>query len=210
MSALDRLSLIQWLSPAFPTGGFAYSHGLEQAMADGTRDAESVAAWVSDVLQYGGGWMDAVLLSLTLRGGDPEALADMARAQSGSAERLSETMDQGRAFAQTVAALTGKDHKTRPLPVAVGVAARDLDLPPEDVIAHYLHAFAGNLISAATRFLPLGQAQGQKALAGLHPLIARTAAKAAVADLDALETCCFGADLAAMRHETLDVRIFRT
>ena len=39
MAALDRLSLIQWLSPAFPTGGFAYSHGLEQAMTDGTRDA---------------------------------------------------------------------------------------------------------------------------------------------------------------------------
>ena len=27
------LSLVQWLSPAFPTGAFAYSHGLEQAIA---------------------------------------------------------------------------------------------------------------------------------------------------------------------------------
>ncbi len=210
MSALDRLSLIQWLSPAFPTGGFAYSHGLEQAMCDGVRNAEAVAAWVGQVIAQGGGWSDAVLLSLALRGEDADELADMARARAGSAERLAESVDQGRAFAATIAALTGIEMPARPLPVAVGVAARSLDLPAEEIIAHYLHGFAANLISAATRFLPLGQAQAQAALAGLHPLIAQTANRAATADREALETGCFGADLAAMHHETLDVRIFRT
>ena len=210
MSALDRLSLIQWLSPAFPTGGFAYSHGLEQVMCEGVRDAGAVAAWVSDVLRHGGGWNDAVILSLTLRGEDADMLTDLARAMAGSAERLSETMDQGRAFAATVAALTGTPHSPQPLPVAVGLATRRLDLPVAEIVAHYLHGFAANLISAATRFLPLGQAQAQGALAGLHPLIADLAARAAKADLEVLETGCFGADLAAMRHETLDVRIFRT
>ena len=216
MAALDRLSLIQWLSPAFPTGGFAYSHGLEQVMCEGVRDAGAVAAWVSDVLRHGGGWSDAVILSLTLRGedadadADADALADLARAMAGSTERLAETMDQGRAFAATVSALTGTPQSPLPLPVAVGLAARGLDLPVAEIVAHYLHGFAANLISAATRFLPLGQAQAQCALAGLHPLIADLAARAATADPEALETGCFGADLAAMRHETLDVRIFRT
>ena len=210
MSALDRLSLIQWLSPAFPTGGFAYSHGLEQAMSEGLRDAGAVAAWVGDVLRHGGGWSDAVILSLTLRGEDADMLADLARAMAGSSERLSETMDQGRAFAATVAALTGTPQSPQPLPVAVGLAARRLDLPVAEIVAHYLHGFAANLISAATRFLPLGQAQAQCALAGLHPLIADLAARAATAEREALQTGCFGADLAAMRHETLDVRIFRT
>lgn len=210
MSALDRLSLIQWLSPAFPTGGFAYSHGLEQAMSEGVRDADAVAAWVGDVLAHGGGWTDAVILSLVLRGADADEMADLARALAGSSERLAETMDQGRAFAATVAALTGRQQTPYPLPVAVGLAARGLDLPADEIIAHYLHGFASNLISAATRFLPLGQAQAQCALAGLHPRIAELAKRAAKADPDALESGCFGADLAAMRHETLDVRIFRT
>ena len=210
MAALDRLSLIQWLSPAFPTGGFAYSHGLEQAMAEGLRDADAVAGWVGDVLDRGGGWTDAVILSLTLRGGDASDLADLARAMAGSAERLAETMDQGRAFAATIAAIDGLDLPARPLPVVVGLAARRLDLPASEIIAHYLHGFAGNLISAATRFLPLGQAQAQRALAGLHMLIADIAARAVAADREALETGCIGADLAAMRHETLEVRIFRT
>jgi len=35
------LRLAQWLSPAYPLGGFAYSHGLETAIAGGAvRDAE--------------------------------------------------------------------------------------------------------------------------------------------------------------------------
>ncbi|MFH5775667.1 urease accessory protein UreF [Paracoccus sp. NGMCC 1.201697] len=210
MTHLARLSLIQWLSPAFPTGAFAYSHGLEQAMAQGLRETDAISDWIAEVVAHGGGWIDAVLLSLALTGEDPDDLAQLARAQAGSAERLAETVDQGRAFAETVAALTGHDVTPRPLPVAVGLAARDLDLPAPEIIAHYLHAFAGNLVSAATRFVPLGQAQGQKALARLHPPIVRTAERAALAGRDALETCCFGADLAAMRHETLDVRIFRT
>ncbi len=210
MAPLDRLSLIQWLSPAFPTGAFAYSHGLEQAMCESVHDAGAVAAWVGDVLTQGGGWSDAVVLSLTLRGGDADELAGLARAMAGSAERLTETMDQGRAFAATVAALTGQSHGPQPLPVAVGLAARRLDLPVAEIIAHYLHGFVANLISAATRFLPLGQVQAQCALTGLHALILETAARAALADHEALETGCFGADLAAMRHETLEVRIFRT
>jgi urease accessory protein len=146
MSALDRLSLIQWLSPAFPTGGFAYSHGLEQAMA---RVCAMPRRWpIGSVAcaARGGGWTDAVILSLTLRGEDADELADLARAMAGSAERLAETMDQGRAFAATVAALTGRDMPPRPLPVAVGVAARGLALPADEVIAHYLHGFAANLI----------------------------------------------------------------
>lgn len=206
---LDRLTLIQWLSPAFPTGAFAYSHGLEQAMVDGVRDAGTVSSWISDILTQGSGWNDAVLLALTLRGGAADEMADLARALAGSCERLSETLDQGRAFAATVSAL-GQPVPALPLPIAVGVAARRLDLPLPEIIAHYLHGFAGNLVSAATRFLPLGQAQAQGVLAGLHGPIAGIAARAAQAGPDDLLTSCLAAELAAMRHETLDVRIFRT
>lgn len=206
---LDRLTLIQWLSPAFPTGSFAYSHGLEQAMVDGARDANAVSVWIADVLVHGGGWTDAVLLALTLRGAEADETADLARALAGSAERLRETLDQGRAFAATVSAL-GQPVPALPLPVAVGVAARRLDLPEPEIIAHYLHGFAANLVSAATRFLPLGQAQAQGILAGLHGQIAEVASRATLTGPDDLTTSCLAAELAAMRHETLDVRIFRT
>ena len=209
--SLDRLALMQWLSPAFPTGAFAYSHGLEWAIAAGDlRDAASVGAWIADVLRFGAGRTDAILLAHALRGHDADSLADLARALAPSAERLRETDEQGAAFAATVGALTGRALAPRPLPVALGEAARTLDLPAEEVVALALHAFAANLVSAAVRFLPLGQTEGQRVLASLHPLVAELAREAVAAPLDALATSAFRADLAAMRHETLDVRIFKT
>ena len=205
-----RLSLLQWLSPAFPTGGFAYSHGLEQAIADGLRDPAAIRDWLAQVLLRGGGWLDAVLLARTLRGEEPGQMAALACALAGSAERLAETVEQGRALARTIAAITGTPQPPRPLPVALGVAARDLGLPVAEIVAHYLHGFAANLVLGAMRLVPLGQAQGQAMLAGLAPVILDAAVRAAEGGPDLLDGCAIGADLAAMRHETLGTRIFRT
>ena len=106
---VDVLQLMQWLSPAFPTGGFAYSHGLEWAVAQGdVTDGPGVSAWICDILRFGAGWSDAVLLAQALKDdADFTALDDMARALAGSAERWSEAEDQGRAFGDTVAATGG-------------------------------------------------------------------------------------------------------
>ena len=57
------------------------------------------------VLENGGGWTDAVALSLVLRGHDAFQIAALVRAQAGASERLTETLEQGRAFAATVSAL---------------------------------------------------------------------------------------------------------
>jgi urease accessory protein len=206
----DLLTLIQWLSPAFPTGGFAYSHGLEAVMAGGERSAPGIGRWVEGVLRHGSGQADAVLLACTLRGEEAGALDALARALAGTKERLAETLDQGAAFARTVAALTGRDAVPRCLPVAVGEGARPLALPPVEVIAVYLHAFAANLVACATRFAPLGQTEGQALLAGLHPLIGEIAAWAAGAGVEEIGTAALAAELAAMQHEAMDVRIFRT
>jgi urease accessory protein len=93
-AALDRLSLMQWLSPAFPTGGFAYSHGLEQVISDGqVRTAADVQGWLSDVLSHGTGRGDAMLLVAGLTPeADRDGLDDIARALAPSAERLHETL----------------------------------------------------------------------------------------------------------------------
>lgn len=210
MTAL--LTLVQWLSPAFPTGGFAASHGIEAAVTQGRiRSAEDLRGWLADVLAHGAGRQDAILLAHALRpGADHDALSDLARALQPSAERLAETMEQGAAFARTIAGMTGRDLPARPLPVAVGQAAAPLSLDPAQVAALYLHAFASNLVSGAVRFVPLGQTEGQAVLASLHPLIETLARGAVSASLDDIGSAAFGSDLTAMEHETLEVRIFRT
>lgn len=206
------LLLVQLLSPAFPTGGFAYAQGLEWAMDSGAvHDAASLAEWLRDVLDHGSGWSDAVLLSLSLRAGaDHAGLDDLARALCLTAERLTETLEQGAAFARTAAPLTGADPGPVALPVAVGRACALLDQPPARAIGLYLHGQALNLVQAAARFLPLGQTEGQRVLADLVPLILRMANDAATATEDDLGTCAIGAEIAQARHETMQTRIFRT
>ena len=212
VSDADLLTLVQWLSPAFPVGGYAYSHGLEWAISEGqVTDGDSLRDWLTDILDHGSGRADAVLLARAM---DPDAdlaaVAATARALCASKERWVETHDQGRAFTEAVNALTENDFPAVALPVAVGRAARALRLPAERVAALYLHAFASNLVSAAVRFVPLGQTEGQRVLAALHPLIDRLAREAAATPLDAIASGVPGADLAAIHHETQDVRIFRT
>lgn len=206
------LCLVQWLSPAFPTGGYACSHGLEWAIAAGdVTGGQAVRDWIGDILTHGSGRTDAILLAHALKDdADMADLADLARALAPSAERLRETEEQGAAFAIATSALVGQDLPPLPLPLAVGQAARGFHLPVAQVIALYLHSFAANLVSAAVRFVPLGQTEGQQILASLHAVIQPLASETATAPLAAITTAAFRGDTAAMRHETMDVRIFKT
>jgi urease accessory protein len=57
------LRLLAWLSPAFPTGGYAWSHGIEWAVDSGDiTDGATLGVWVEDVLRHGAGRNDTILL----------------------------------------------------------------------------------------------------------------------------------------------------
>jgi urease accessory protein len=206
------LTLVQWLSPAFPTGAFAYSHGLERVIAaQDVTDAPTFEHWLRNILHHGAGWQDAVLLTHALtEGADHDALDALARALAPSAERLQESAEQGAAFARMVSGLTGRPLKSRMLPIAIGEAVAPLTLPPRQVAQLYLQTFASNLCTIATRHVPLGQTEGQRVLARLLQEIELLGTRAALASLDDLGSCALAADLAAFQHETQDVRIFRT
>ncbi len=211
----DLLTLNRWLSPAFPVSAYAYSHGMEAEIAAGRiHDGDSTRDWIAAVLEAGSGRTDAILLAAAMApDAHLDALSHLARALAGSAERWEETRAQGAAFAATRRAM-GAEATDRPYPVAVGEAARALALPPATVAAHYLQAFAGALVSVAVRFVPLGQAEGQRILAALAPVADAVAEAAAAVAPDRIEAALggavFGADLATMEHETQEVRLFRT
>jgi urease accessory protein len=215
----DRAALLHlqaWLSPAFPTGGFAYSHGLEWAIEAGDiTDGDSLLAWASDVLAHGSGRSDAVLLRHAHRSAsDPttlRAIAELALAATPSRERRDEALNQGRAFLLAVATwLPDTLPNDLPYAVAVGAAAGIHAIPEDATTAAYLQAFAANLISAAVRAVPLGQTTGLRVLAALEPTILATADQTADATLDDIGGCAFRSDLAAMRHETQYTRLFRS
>ncbi|MEP4247106.1 urease accessory protein UreF [Tateyamaria sp.] len=205
------LTLMQWLSPAFPVGAFAYSHGLEQAIADGpVRDADTLHDWIEALITDGSARADAILLAAAYNATDPAQADATARAFASGAERLRESDLQGAAFCDTARAVWNIEITKLTYPVAVGAAARAMDVPLAQTLPLYLHAFASNLTSAAQRLMPLGQTAAQQVLARLGDAINITASMAATATLDDLTAASFSADIAAMRHETLQPRIFRT
>lgn len=207
----SRLSLAQWLSPGFPVSAYAYSHGLEHAITAGQiHDADSLRVWLEGLLMAGSCQTDGLLVARATAGDPLEDLAEAAEALATSAERWSETRDQGAAFVQTTNALCAKQLSPLPYPVAVGARARSLALPPDEVVALYLQAFLGGLISGAVRLIPLGQTEGQRVSQALHDAISAEATRLAALPLEEVATSALRGDLAAMGHETQDVRIFRT
>ena len=212
----DTLRLLVWLSPAFPTGGFAYSHGLEFAVENGDiKDGPTVQAWIEDIIRHGAGRTDAILLRHAHRAAaDPETLAqlsELARATAPSRERLAETIGQGNAFRRAATPWHPPDQDGDiPTPIAIGALAGKHGIDEDTVCAAALQAFAANLISAAVRLVPLGQSAGLAVQAALEHIITKTAAETKTATLDDLGTATFRADLAAMHHETQYTRLFRS
>ncbi|MFT5615362.1 MAG: urease accessory protein [Granulosicoccus sp.] len=89
------LTLTQWFSPAYPVGAFSNWHGLEWTVEVGdVADADGLQHWLSDVLTYGAGRNDAILLACAYRCETPsnrQNIDDLACALTPSKERLMET-----------------------------------------------------------------------------------------------------------------------
>ena len=216
LSGQKLLRLMAWLSPAFPTGAFAYSHGLEWAVEAGDVTNEmTLRDWLVDVLAHGVGRPDAILLRHAYRAADDLAaltdVADLAYATASCRERQMEALDQGRAFLLAASPWGIPLVPERmPYPVAVGAVAGAHQISESATVVGFLQALAGNLVSAAVRLVPLGQTAGLRVLAALEATILDVAEATERAMLDDLGGCAFRSDIAAMRHETQYTRLFRS
>jgi urease accessory protein len=209
--ALARL--LCFASPAFPTGGFAYSHGLEWAVeVRDVHDADTLRCWVGVVLTAGSGRSDAILLRQAYRAAaDPVALgeiAELAAACAPSLERQAEVLGQGSAFALAARAW-GAEATDAAYPVAFAAVAARQGIGEEAACIGYLSAVVGNLVSAGVRLIPLGQSDGLRVLAALEPTVLAVCDATRTGGLDDLGGACFRADIASMRHETQYSRMFR-
>ncbi|MDP5085972.1 MAG: urease accessory protein UreF [Yoonia sp.] len=205
------LTLTQWLSPAYPVGAFAWSHGLERAVGRGdVTSAADLRDWLTNVLENGAGRSDAILLCAAHGADDVAAIAELAAALAPSQERRMETLQQGAAFAATTRAVWHIDLPDMAYPVAVGRAAGLVGLPVLPTVQLWLQAFASNLVQAAQRLMPLGQTEGQRILAALAPVCIQIGTEASTASLDDIGSATFAVDTASMQHAAQYSRIFRS
>ena len=226
MGADALYRLLAWLSPAYPIGGFSYSHGIETAIEEGfVVNRASLVAWLQTVLGAGTARVDGALFVAAWRAADAgdwpafDAVAERAAAWRGTSEMALESRQQGGSFLSITrtawphADLDAAHERLGgeiALPVAVALAAAAHGIAVEAALEGYLHAFTANLISAAVRAVPLGQSDGQIALASLEPAVRKAVEAALVGDLDDVGTATPLLDWCSMRHETQYTRLFRS
>lgn len=225
MNLSQLLRLLTWASPAFPTGAFGYSHGLEYAVEEGlVKNAAQLQGWVGWIVRRGALYADAVLLAHAFRAGEAgdnaalDEIAALAAAMRGTAETAMESMQQGASFFETsqavwpherMAAFVKRNAAKPALPVAVALLCAGL-IPLPETLGAYLHAAMANLVSAGVRLIPLGQTDGQQSIAALEGAVTETVQRAITTTLDDLATAAPMVDWTSMRHETQYTRLFRS
>ena len=218
--------LLLWLSPAFPVGAYAYSHGLEAAALRGlVKNRADLETWITDLFACGSARNDLIIVAVAHRAmtaGDHAALADanaLAIALQPSSERHLETTQQGNSFLTAIAAswphpaIAAARETLRgdvAYPAALAIAAAAHAIPLHQTLPASGSAFAANLVSAAIRLSVIGQTDGQRVLAALSPIVARAATANETATLDDLGGATFSSDICSLEHETQYTRLFRS
>jgi urease accessory protein len=219
------LLLQAWLSPAFPVGGYSYSHGLEYAVEAGVlNNRAELQNWIEGILLFGAGRNDALLIREIHRAVAAQEftrcdeIAAFASAFRGTSEFSLEASAQGAAFLKALLAGWPEFVAVEPLrqwkrpvyAVAFGAAAAVAGIETRLAVVAYLHAFCSNLVSAALRLMPIGQSDGLVCLAGLSKTLPALADALELVPFDDIGAAALMVDFCSMRHETQYTRLFRS
>jgi urease accessory protein len=229
LAPLALLRLQSWLSPAFPTGSYSYSHGIEWAVEAGDiHDRKSLVDWLEADLCYGSGRNEAIFFIEAWRSaiddnrGKLLEIAELAAAFRGTSEFALETSQQATACLATLRRVWPdplleslsellSDLRIAPVfSVVLGVRAARQDIPATLALPAFLQSYVANWVTAGVRLIPLGQTDGQLAIAELEPTVLAVAAQAERATNHDLGSAAFMVDLASASHETQYTRLFRS
>ena len=201
--------LFSWFSPNFPIGSFNFSHGLEAAVEmKFIHDSFTLENWISNLITYGSGKTDVILLSNAYRG---KNINELALALCPSKERWIESIKLGKSFSKNIRDNWSYNIEDElAFPVALGKAGSFFSIPLDQLLIIFLQSFASNLITFGIKHIPLGQSAGQKILINLIPVIQAQSMKYKNYDIKDIGSSAFISDLASMYHENLKNRIYQT
>lgn len=228
MNTIALLNGLRFVDSFFPSGGYAYSSGLEAAVQGGAvKTSEDLARVVTELLTTGMGEREAVATGLA-----HDAIVSGILEVALKTDRELEAMKLGREsrvasrqMGRQVARLAAEQHDRHPLIVDY-VAAVEADQTPghlavamgltlaaagwskPDAIAACLYQAATGAVAAAMKLLPIGQREGQRLLDGWLDVIERVSRQAA--QQRALRSWSPVQDIYAMRHSRLESRLFRS
>lgn len=228
---MDTRLLLQgfrYLDTFFPSGGFAFSSGLETAVQEGhVRTIEDLDQYVVDFFRWGLGTCEAVALAQACQASCKKDLAGIIQAdhaleamklcqETRAASRqmgrsllhhaIPPQNDRGIIEAFSAAVYSGRSPGH--LAVTFGVVFQAIGWDQPQTIAGFLYQAGVGFVSASYKLLPIGQREGQRLLESWVPLIeelSRTVdAKMPLMSWTPIQ------EIYAMRHSQLTSRLFRS
>ena len=228
---MDIGSLLQgfrYLDTFFPSGGFAFSSGLETAVQTGhIQTSEDLSRYVADYLWWGIGHCEAVALAHAHHAsaqGDLQAIMN-ADAILESMKLCQETRTASRQMGYSLLHNAMHPHDTRGmlagyqksieggqapghLAVILGVFFQIVGWNQQQAIAGFLYQAGVSFISASYKLLPIGQREGQRLLEKWTPVMVELSQT-----IDAHDPMMSWApiqEIYAMQHAQLSTRLFRS
>ncbi len=222
-STASKLSMLRLGSAALPIGAFAYSQGLETAVAEGwIHDVRSTAEWLAGVLRHSILTCDVPLL---VRLHAAWAAEDLDRVSHWSARwramrTTRELRDEDRQLGAALARLLlrqGCESSDSPavrsqptLGCTISLTAVRWGLDAESLAATYCFSWSEAQVGAAVRLVPLGQTQAQAVIAELLGVVDHALGDALALDDDAITSTVPGQALCSALHESLYTRLFKS
>jgi len=228
MNTLSLLNGLRFVDSFFPSGGYAFSSGLEAAVQGGAvRNAEELSRYVVESLTTGIGEREAVAVGLA-----HDACISGSLEIALKADRELEAMKLGRE-SRTASRQMGRqvirlaeNQQARPpliedylvaveaeqapghLAVSFGLTLAAAGWSKEDSIAAFLYQVATGFVAAAMKLMPIGQREGQRLLESWLEVIERVSHNATHQRV--LQSWSPVQDIYAMRHSRLESRLFRS
>jgi urease accessory protein len=217
-----------WLaSPALPVGGFSYSEGLEAAVEAGVATGEAqVATWL--LAQWHTGLARADLPAAAMafsawRAGDAAsagAVNEWVRCTRETSELRQQAEQMGRSLVEWLRngpdaddprlALLAALRPAPTWPVAFALAAAFTGADARAALQAFAFGWAENMVQAACKAVPLGQAAAQRVLGQLVAAIPPDVDAALAAPFAQAQAFTPMLAILSSRHETQYSRLFRS
>jgi len=228
-SPAGLLSLLQLTDSFFPSGGFAYSWGLETCVSDGlVAGREGLEQFLSAYLGGQLAGTDALGVKVAHEAAERGDLAAVMRldgrlnAMKIARESREGGLQIGRQILKVMTAL----HQSTLLrefarkvenrqtfghhaPV-FGLACQAMGVSKPYSVQAFLYQAASGVVSAGVRLIPLGHMDGQRALYRIRETIGAIARAVEPLGEEDLSSFAPALEIRAMRHETLYSRLFRS
>ncbi|WP_433944166.1 urease accessory protein UreF [Paenibacillus sp. SN-8-1] len=219
--------LLQLCDSGFPSGAFSHSFGFETYILEGViRDGSSFKQWLEAFYKKQWVYNEGFAVRLAYEGieqGDMEALWDLDRRltlQTIPREQRLGGIRMGRRMLELVRALLTngqlelymqqieKKKAYGQVPILLALICADHNIPMHDAIMHTAYAAAVSLVQNGVRAIPLGQTEGQRLLYELNPVMAEAARRVNQLSVEDFGISPPGLELASIRHERLEGRMF--